>query len=96
MRGAQVRDTGRTEQVCDGIDPEERREEGRDGGQVRGVGGERRGHTVSDESAVEVGRERVGETHDQEGEEESDREHLRGVLERGVHARPGTAVLGGE
>jgi hypothetical protein len=63
---------------------------------VRDALGRRRGHAVRGEAVRERVRQRHRETEDHQREEDPDREDLRRVLERLVHAAAGAPVLRGQ
>ncbi len=96
MRRREVGEHRRTEQLLDGVVAEERGEEHRDRREMRDTRCHASGHALADQPGHEAHRQGGREPEDHQREEDTDREHLGGVLEGRVHARARAAVLGGQ
>ncbi len=82
------------DQVLDRVVAQEGGEQRRDRRQVRRLVRHLRGHAVGQQAGGHVVGEGAGQADDHQREEDADGDHLGRVLEGGVHARPGPAVLG--
>ncbi len=91
-----LREHVRPEQLLRRVVAEERGEEHRDGRQLAHARRDVRGDAVRLQTRRERVRQRPGEPDDHQREEDPDRQDLRGVLERLIHAAARTSMLRGQ